>query len=431
MRFWITFCAIVVAFPLVASANPKLLQQHCADCHGGVEPEGEFAIATLGTTPSRDTLKLWLNTLDRVKAGEMPPEDDSTLSSEDRKNLTAYLRQSLERFSQSSTESRPNFRPRRMNNREFENSIREVLMIEDVGTNLPTDNLIGDSRKHGFDTDAETLGFSNFHLEQYIRSVRNIVDATILSGDRPQTRRYEIQPNEIFESTTSQNIRRRERFGTKQHFDFLDPRRFAYFKKLKEVPATGFYRINIRCVGKDRGIYDAEDTGIYEDDPIQLKLVMGDRQRTFDLPDETVKEIEVTEWLAAGTRVQLQNPTDGLRLIGNGNFKFQNRITPKYLKKNDPDRYRELVATFPATRNGRKRKPDDWHNWVDYWMGPRPRILGVVVEGPIFESWPTERQATLIGETPTAEQALTVLEPIAERAWRRPVQAGELADIVS
>ena len=47
----------------------------------------------------------------------------------------------------------------RLNNREFKNSVRDVLGIEDA-THQPTDNLIGDSRHDGFDTHGTTLGFS-------------------------------------------------------------------------------------------------------------------------------------------------------------------------------------------------------------------------------------------------------------------------------
>ena len=169
---------------------------------------------SLGSVPTRDNLEGWLNSLDRVKAGEMPPEDESELTDADRCNLIAFLRQQLEKFDRAEAESKPNFRPRRMNNREFASSVADVLMIEDVGTHLPTDNLIGDSRHNGFDTHGATLGFSTFHLEQYIRSVRKIVDATILGGSKPETRHYEISPNQMFSETTSQNVKRPERQGT-------------------------------------------------------------------------------------------------------------------------------------------------------------------------------------------------------------------------
>ena len=159
-------------------------------------------------------------------------------------------------------------------------------------------------------------------------------------------------------------------------------------------------------------------------------LRWGDREYRIDLPDNEVRELELTEWMAEGSRLRFQHPTDGLRLVGNGNFKFQNRITAKYFKKYQPDRYAKLIKTFTLTKNGKKRHPDDWHNWVDYWMGPRPRLLAAEIEGPVYESWPPKRQVALIGANPSITEAEGLLKPIAERAWRRPVREGELDEIL-
>ncbi|MEP3482296.1 MAG: DUF1592 domain-containing protein [Fuerstiella sp.] len=417
--------------PATASADPALMKTHCGKCHTGNDAEGKFTLKSLGSIPNRDSLEDWLNSLDRVKAGEMPPEDESELNPAERRNLIAWLRQQLEQFDRTEAKSKPNHRPRRMNNREFAASIADVLMIEDVGTHLPTDNLIADALYHGFDTHSETLGFSKFHLEQYIRSVRKIVDATILPGTRPKQKRYKIPPERILSDVTAQNIKRPDRAGTPDGFDFLDPKQLAYFQDFKYVPTSGRYRVTIRVIGKDRGRYDAEGTGVLDDDPIRLRVEMGDRQYTFDLPDEKVEEIKLEEWLAKGTRLQLQNPTDGLRLVGNGNFKFQNRLTASYFKKYQPKQYAELIKTFTLKKNGQKRNPDDWHNWVDHWMGPRPRVLSAFVEGPFFKTWPPQRHVDLIGRNPAIKDTRKILTPIAERAWRRPVQADELDEIIA
>ena len=68
---------------------------------------------------------------------------------------------------------------------------------------------------------------------------------------------------------------------------------------------------------------------------------------------------------------------------------------------------------------------------MNYWQGARPRILGAIVEGPFYESWPPQRQLALLGKNPSAANAETILRPIAERAWRRPVRDGELKPIVA
>ncbi len=161
---------------------------------------------------------------------------------------------------------------------------------------------------------------------------------------------------------------------------------------------------------------------------------MGDRTRTFELPDEEVIEIELDEWLAKGTRFRLTHPTDAFTMVGNGNFKFQNRIAPLYLKEHHPKKYAkrvEEILTSPRTNPKHKQNIDTWHNWTDLWQGARPRIFSAEIEGPVYESWPPKRQVALIGKNPKAKNAARILEPIAERAWRRPVVEGELDRIVA
>lgn len=417
-------------------ADEGLLKKHCHECHNNEKTKGKFNLSFLGATPDEENLDYWLDALDLVSAGEMPPEDDSELGDADREKLVNYIDQKVRSYAATSTHSKQ-APPRRLNNREFANSVRDVLMIEDVGTHFPTANLIGDSLMHGFDTHAETLGFSRFHLEQHLEAVRKIVDATILSGEQPVPQLYSIQANGIIRTSlhqANQANRSRKTASRKEvpHFDFLDPKLLAYFSDFKTAPSTGYYRIKIRATGKDRGLYSSEDTGVYHGDPIQLKIALGDRVKIIDLPDEKETVIELNEWIAEGTRIELYNPTDGLRIKGNGNFKFQYAIGGQYLKENDPERYQERLNVIQKNQNYRHYKtgPQRWVHWTGYWQGPRPRLYGAEIEGPLYESWPTKRQVALLGENPSVTNAATILEPIAERAWRRPIRESELSDII-
>lgn len=430
MRKWLAIAALL-GIPTGAQADPALLKTHCAQCHNPDKAKGKFKLDDLGASPTPANFQRWLDAAELVAAEEMPPEDDNKLSADERQKITAYLKAGLTKYQPDADVPLRN-PPRRLNNREFANSVADALLLEDVGTHHPVANLVGDSLREGFDTHGDTLGMSKFHLEQYVEAARRIVDAAILTGKRPPSRRIEVRPTAIFSQHTSQNLTRPERKGRPQGFDFLDPKQRAYFADFKNVPRTGRYRITIRATGLDRTTYSAADTGAYHGDPIRLTAEMGDRRKTFNLPDDKTLEIELDEWLAAGTRFRLHYPTDGLKFRGNGNFKFQYAIGGEHIKRTNPKLWQEVVDGPKARRNnGERRRPETWHNWTDYWQGPRPRILGATVEGPFYESWPPKRQLALLGEKPTANKAAAILRPIAQRAWRRTPRDGELSPIVA
>ena len=441
-RHWQRVLPIVITICIPGrglQADAPLLQKHCSQCHNDYDAEGDFTLSRLGQSPTADNLRLWIKSLDHVQAEEMPPRDESRLSSAERKQLVEYIEEQVEKYRPlvSPTTSST---PRRMNNREFANSISDVLLIEDVGTHQPIANLIGDSLHHGFDTHADTLGFSQFHLEQYLVAVRKIVDATILSGAQPETRRIDIPPERMSGGMNWAMDRRGSHSNTTRStnqsdtsfVEFHDPRRSITFRGFNHVPVTGRYRITISATGKDRGLYSSKFTGIYPGDPIRLSVGLGDRVRTFDLPDETKQDIVLDEWIAAGTSPRLFYPTDGLTLLNNGNFKFQYAIAGMHLRETDPVQYQKVIDSILNNRTGRRGKaPTHWQHWKYDYAAPRPVIYGAVVEGPFYESWPPKRQVALLGTDPTVARAAEILRPIAERAWRRPVRPGELDPIVA
>ena len=373
-----------------------------------------FSLRFLANGPNQDNLDLWVKSLGYVRSEYMPPATESQLSTPDRQRLVSFLEREIRSYRQQAGISK-RVAPRRLNNRELANSVRDVLMVEDIGTNQPMANLLGDTLDDGFDTNADALGMSQFHLEQYIDAFRTIIDSAILPSERPEAHLYHVRAADMSVTSLSQSGRPGRADRTAESIDFLDPRLRIYFSNFEAAPASGRYRIRINATGKDRRVYDSARTGIYHGDPIRLSVHLGDRVTVFSLPDEEVMEIELNEWITAGTRVELSYPTDGLRLEGNKNFKFQFRIAHDYILQNDPERYAAVVkAVLPKAPARTARNAKHWSHWTGEWQGPRPRLFNATIEGPFYESWPPKRQIALLGGDPNVENAAAILRPIAE-----------------
>ena len=96
----------VIASPLPSSsADESLLQQHCGKCHSDPEPEGKFKLEDLGKPPSKKTLDAWTTSIDRVRAGEMPPAKSSQLTPDQRQRLLNYLSGKVQFYAQRSADS--------------------------------------------------------------------------------------------------------------------------------------------------------------------------------------------------------------------------------------------------------------------------------------------------------------------------------------
>ncbi|MEO0414092.1 MAG: c-type cytochrome domain-containing protein, partial [Verrucomicrobiota bacterium] len=74
-----------------------ILESHCFGCHGEEKQKGKVRFDTLSTDliEDRRAAETWQDALDAVQLGEMPPEDEAPLSSDERAVLVEWLESSL------------------------------------------------------------------------------------------------------------------------------------------------------------------------------------------------------------------------------------------------------------------------------------------------------------------------------------------------
>ena len=75
------------------AAQPEpvaFLAQHCSDCHGEEEPEGEVSLAGLQRVDA-ENLALWQRVLTQVSSGEMPPDDEPRPTLDEREAVIRWM----------------------------------------------------------------------------------------------------------------------------------------------------------------------------------------------------------------------------------------------------------------------------------------------------------------------------------------------------
>jgi len=156
----------VVAAPPVAQMPGKhgaFFEKNCVSCHGPEKQKGKFRVDDLSFEITEvQNAERWQQVLNTLNAGEMPPDDepqpDKTTKADfldDLANVMVVARKSL-------GDQQGVITMRRLNRREYGNSLRELLGVEINISELPSDSSSG-----GFDTAGANLFMSGNQFEQY------------------------------------------------------------------------------------------------------------------------------------------------------------------------------------------------------------------------------------------------------------------------
>jgi mono/diheme cytochrome c family protein len=158
------------------------LATYCASCHTGEKPKGEFDLAPLtrAGSPSTDH-KRWELVLERLRTGDMPPEEAPKQPSQEvRRDVAAWV----DAYRASEGEKHagdPGPVPaRRLSNAEYNYTIRDLTGVDMRPTkDFPVDP----ANEAGFDNSAESLSTSPALVKKYLDAARLVADHLALTGD--------------------------------------------------------------------------------------------------------------------------------------------------------------------------------------------------------------------------------------------------------
>ena len=380
------------------------LTDRCVACHEGADGEGGLDLTALqGKLDTPGEMARWIRIFDRVQAGEMPPKDADQpkqkeigeFLGESRKWLTTHQRQQWETLGR--------VRGRRLTNVQLERTLHDLLVIDIPLAKLMTD----EPRTNGFTTVADGQPMSHFQIQKHLE----VVDAAL-----DEAFRRAPLANDDWKKTFSARelVRRRPTQRTREP-EMLDGKAVTWASTLVfygRLPVTtaredGWYRFNVKASGlkapESGGVWCTVRSGLCVSSAPLMDWV-GSFEATSK-PQEWTFEC----WLPKDHMLEIR---PGDRTLKQARFGGGQVGTGEGGPQNVPGVALESVNMERIHRGG--------GNWL-----LRQSLFGELK----LASARTNQPAVLVSDNPK-EDAATLMQTFAERAFRRPLSKDEVAPYV-
>lgn len=198
-----------------AETNPALpekhfpfLEKYCLDCHDAATEKGKvnledipFHISTI------ETAERWQKVLNSINSKEMPPEDKPQPENAEKADFLDALANTMVAARKSLSDSGGKITMRRLNRREYQNTIEYLTGITVDVNSLPADGGGGT-----FDTEGASQFISSDQFEQYLKLGRSAIDemfARRVSQLQPG-RKFRVEPEETVNVKNLKTIKQME-----------------------------------------------------------------------------------------------------------------------------------------------------------------------------------------------------------------------------
>src|SRR5688572_9511450 len=184
------FVGAIGPFPITAQSDQAnrvnfekdiapILATHCTGCHSGPKPRGGMSLAFKDENEARARLRdddtFWERVETEISTKQMPPAGRKPPTDAQRERLVEWISTNV-----MTLDGKPDpgpFMVRRLNNREYANSVRDLLYLPptfDVTADFPADE-----RGDGFDNNAGTLTISPLLIERYLAAAEKATVAAL------------------------------------------------------------------------------------------------------------------------------------------------------------------------------------------------------------------------------------------------------------
>src|SRR3984893_10184168 len=156
-----------------SQAIRPVLVKNCAPCHNPANAKNPAAFLKAATVTDMEANRaLWRNVAAQMRNRTMPPMA-SKLTEEDRFRVSTWIENRLRQTACSVGEYAGAAIARRLNRREYHNTIRDLFGIDFEVLGIPPADGTGGA---GFDTNGETLFVPPMLMERYMEAAQQILD---------------------------------------------------------------------------------------------------------------------------------------------------------------------------------------------------------------------------------------------------------------
>ena len=167
-----------------AESIRPVLAQNCAACHNPNNPRNRINFLKANTIQDIESNRgLWRNVAAQLRNRTMPPVE-TKLTEDDRLRVATWIDNRLRQTACAVGDFAGAVALRRLNRREYHNTIRDLLGVDyNVSELFPNDGTGGS----GFDTNGETLFIPPLLVERYVEAAQQILDRAIITPDLAKT----------------------------------------------------------------------------------------------------------------------------------------------------------------------------------------------------------------------------------------------------
>lgn len=450
------------------------LAEHCFKCHGPDDGKAGLTLHDLGTDfTAGDNADTWKEVIDRINLGEMPPEEKPRPDAADAFDVVQWVGRELTRAERESRMAGGWGMLRRLNRREYVNTVQDLLWLDGNFTNKLVETLPADGKAEGFDRVSAALFVDATQMEAYLASAQTIAQEAIVDGPEPKgkTIRFEAEQKTQPERKTQRETILGERveypigvpkyevqktgvvhiqsnFGNRR-----GPKIWGRFEGLPLddlVTEDGYYRIRIKA-GASRG---------RRGEPIRLRFLYAGQtpvssEKTVELnhPLEKPGVVEVMMFLRAGEPGQKRQLTlhwNGLEKVIRGNERWYKTIKnpsrsitreiAEAKKAGDEEGVKKLYEKRDRFIRMAKEFDEPFLSYTEEYADhadevPKLFFDSFEIEGPVHETWPPLSHRRLIGDRATENAGMDLardfVERLLPRAYRRPAKPGEVERIMA